>query len=67
MSLAKTRGGYKWATIGRTESGDDLGVTLWDHPPSDEEVDTYYQTIWPEEYDECDGVYWHVEEVSYAS
>lgn len=41
-----------WATTGRTESGDDLEILLWDHKPTDKEVDAYYRESLPEEYEE---------------
>lgn len=66
MTLAKTRGAYKWATFGRTESGDCLGITLWDHHPEAKEVDEYYAKILPEEYSEVGFVNWRVEEITYA-
>lgn len=65
--MNKTRGGYKWASHGRTESGDDLPIVLWDHPPGDEEVDAWYENWSPEEYSEVGFVLWTVDEVEYAS
>jgi hypothetical protein len=47
-----------WATYGTTESGDDLGVAIWYHCPTANEVDEYYRSYWPEEYESVGYVRW---------
>lgn len=47
-----------WVTYGHTESHDDLPVVIWHHKPTDEEIDEYYASILPEEYEEVGFVNW---------
>lgn len=50
----------KYATYGRTESGDDLQVIVWDHVPTDEEVNKIYKEWYPEEYEYVGFVGWQL-------
>jgi len=52
-----------WATYGLTDSGDDLPILLWGHEPSKDEVDARYSAILPDEYSECGGVSWDIQEL----
>ena len=47
-------------TGGSTESGDDIGLTVWYHKPTDEEVENMYKNDpWlKEEYDEVGFIHW---------
>lgn len=52
---------HPYVTYGITESGDDIGVIIWRHPPTVDEVDAAYREIWPEEYEEVGFVNWKLE------
>lgn len=41
-----------WASTGRTESGDDLRVLIWNEKPTKEQVDAAYKKLCPIEYRE---------------
>jgi hypothetical protein len=49
-----------WLSSGRTESGDDLPIIMWDGKPSDDEVLEAYVEIYGEE--EREYISWMLEE-----
>jgi hypothetical protein len=50
-----------WVTYGRTESGDDLQVIVWNRKPTHDEVDAAYKEIYEIEYEEVGFVNWTIE------
>lgn len=53
-----------WVTTGNTESGDDLEILLWDHEPTDEEVDARYRETNEIEYEEVGFVHHSTQEAT---
>jgi hypothetical protein len=53
----------KYATYGKTESGDDLQVIVWNHLPLGEEIDAIYKEWYPLEYKEIGFVNWQIMKV----
>lgn len=47
-----------WVTYGTTESGDDLGVIIWHHYPTDDEINRAYRETYASEYDSIGWVNW---------
>ena len=45
-------------TYGRTESGDDLPIVVWLYDPTEDDVNSKYRSMLPQEYEECGGVAW---------
>jgi hypothetical protein len=56
-----------WVSYGKTESGDDLTILLWDVRPTMAEVDTVYEEIYPEEYDEVGFVNFNIDLAIWAN
>ncbi len=54
--MAKSKDWY-WISNGRTESGDDLPLLLWNRKPTEKEVEAEYRERLPEEFEEVGFVH----------